>query len=153
MLHKSSHRKSQHTTEPPSLLAALKAWAKPAQTKILINFKCTTSFTTWESWCRNSQGRNMGNNAVKSRLWSHCFPDSSVGQESACNAGDSSSILVLGRSDRKWIGSDFPCGSAGKEFTCNGEDLGLIPGLGRPPGERKGCPLQYSGLENLNRTV
>lgn len=27
----------------------------------------------------------MGSNAVKSRLWSHCFPDSSVGQESACN--------------------------------------------------------------------
>ena len=27
-------------------------------------------------------------------------------------------------------------------------DLGLIPGLGRPPGEGKGYPLQYSGLEN-----
>ena len=27
-------------------------------------------------------------------------------------------------------------------------DLGLIPGLGRFPGERKGYPLQYSGLEN-----
>ena len=27
-------------------------------------------------------------------------------------------------------------------------DLGLIPGLGRSPGERKGYPLQYSGLEN-----
>ena len=25
---------------------------------------------------------------------------------------------------------------------------GLIPGLGRSPGERKGYPLQYSGLEN-----
>jgi len=24
----------------------------------------------------------------------------------------------------------------------------LIPGLGRSPGEGKGCPLQYSGLEN-----
>ena len=28
------------------------------------------------------------------------------------------------------------------------EDLGLIPGLGRSPGEGKGYPLQYSGLEN-----
>ena len=28
------------------------------------------------------------------------------------------------------------------------ETLGLIPGLGRSPGERKGYPLQYSGLEN-----
>ena len=27
-------------------------------------------------------------------------------------------------------------------------DLGSIPGLGRYPGERKGYPLQYSGLEN-----
>ena len=27
-------------------------------------------------------------------------------------------------------------------------DLGLIPRLGRSPGEGKGCPLQYSGLEN-----
>ena len=42
------------------------------------------------------------------------FSDSSVGKESACNAGD-------------------PC---------------LIPGLGRSPGEEKGYPLQYSGLEN-----
>ena len=28
------------------------------------------------------------------------------------------------------------------------EDLGLIDGLGRSPGEGKGYPLQYSGLEN-----
>ena len=42
----------------------------------------------------------------------------------------------------------FPCGSAGKESACNGEDLGLTPGLGRSPGEGKGYPLQYSGLEN-----
>ena len=42
----------------------------------------------------------------------------------------------------------FPCGSAGKESTCNVGDLGLIPGLGRSPGEGKGYPFQYSGLEN-----
>ena len=42
----------------------------------------------------------------------------------------------------------FPCGSAGKESTCNVGDLGSIPGLGRSPGEGKGYPLQYSGLEN-----
>ena len=40
------------------------------------------------------------------------------------------------------------CGSAGKESTCGGGDLGSIPGLGRSPGEGKGYPLQYSGLEN-----
>ena len=42
----------------------------------------------------------------------------------------------------------FPCGSAGKESACNAGDLGLIPELGRSPGEGKGYPLQYSGLEN-----
>ena len=42
----------------------------------------------------------------------------------------------------------FPCGSAGKESTCNVGDRGSIPGLGRSPGEGKGYPPQYSGLEN-----
>ena len=41
----------------------------------------------------------------------------------------------------------FPCGSAGKEFTWNAGDLGSIPELGRSPGEGKGYPLQYCGLE------
>ena len=41
-----------------------------------------------------------------------------------------------------------PCGSAGKECACNAGDLGSISGLGRSPGEGKGYPLQYSGLEN-----
>ena len=43
---------------------------------------------------------------------------------------------------------DFPCGSAGKESACNVGGLGLIPGLESSPGEGKGYPLQYSGLEN-----
>ena len=42
----------------------------------------------------------------------------------------------------------FSGGSAGKESTCSVGDLGWIPGLGRSPGEGKGYPLQYSGLEN-----
>ena len=42
----------------------------------------------------------------------------------------------------------FPGGSDGKEPACNVGDLGSIPGLGKSPGERKGYPLQYSGLEN-----
>ena len=42
----------------------------------------------------------------------------------------------------------FPDSAAGKESACNAGDLGLIPGLGRSPGEGKGYPLQYSGLEN-----
>ena len=42
----------------------------------------------------------------------------------------------------------------GKEFTCNAGDLGSISELGRSPGEGKGYPLQYSGLENsIDRIV
>ena len=42
----------------------------------------------------------------------------------------------------------FLGGSAGRESTCNGGDLGSMSRLGRSPGEEKGYPLQYSGLEN-----
>ena len=43
---------------------------------------------------------------------------------------------------------DLPGGSAGKESAYNAGDLGSIPGLGSSPGEGKGYPLQYLGLEN-----
>ena len=42
----------------------------------------------------------------------------------------------------------FPGESDGRESACNAGDLGSIPRLGRSPGEGKGYPLQYSGLEN-----
>ena len=42
----------------------------------------------------------------------------------------------------------FPCGSAGKESACSVGDLGSMPMSGRFPGEEKGYPLHYSGLEN-----
>ena len=42
----------------------------------------------------------------------------------------------------------FPGGLAGEESACSAGDLGSIPGSGRSPGEGKGYPLQYSGLEN-----
>ena len=42
----------------------------------------------------------------------------------------------------------FPGGSDSKASACNVGDPGSIPGLGRSPGEGKGYPLQYSGLEN-----
>ena len=43
---------------------------------------------------------------------------------------------------------DLPCGSVGKESTCNMGDLGSNSALGMSSRERKGYPLQYSGLEN-----
>ena len=38
----------------------------------------------------------------------------------------------------------FPGGSAGEESACSEGDLGSTPWSGRPHGERKGYPLQYS---------
>ena len=61
-----------------------------------------------------------------------------LGQKDPLEKGSATTPVFLG----------FPCGSAGKESACNVGDLGLIPGLGRSPGEGKGYPLQYSGLEN-----
>ena len=81
------------------------------------------------------------------------FPGNSAGKESTCNAGDP---IWIPRSGICWqrdrlstlAFSGFPCGSAGKESACNAGNLGSIPGLGRSPGDGKGYPLQYSGLEN-----
>ena len=46
------------------------------------------------------------------------------------------------------ISMGFPCVSADKESACDAGDLASVPGLGRSPGEGKGYPVQYSGLEN-----
>ena len=42
----------------------------------------------------------------------------------------------------------FASGSVVNNLPANAGDMGSIPGLGRFPGEEKGYPLQYSGLEN-----
>ena len=59
-------------------------------------------------------------------------PHSSVGKESACNAGDPGLIPGSGRSPGEGIGYPptflgFPCGSAGKETAGNAGDLGSNP--------------------------
>ena len=73
------------------------------------------------------------------------FPDSSVGKESTCNAGDPSSIPGLGRSAGEGI--DYPLqyswasliGSAGKQSICDAAgDLGSVLELGRYLGNGKG---------------
>ena len=67
----------------------------------------------------------------------------------------SPTTLTISRDLGLFFFSSFPClfksfpgVSAGKESPCNVGDLGSIPGLGRCPGDGKGSPLQYSGLEN-----
>ena len=73
-------------------------------------------------------------------------PHSSVGKESAYNAGDPSLIPGSGRSAGKGdrlptpVFLGFPGGSAGKECARNVGDLGLIPGLGRFPWRRERLP-------------
>ena len=82
------------------------------------------------------------------------FPGSSAGKESACNAGDPSSIPGSGRSPGEEINYPLQYSWAslvdGKESTCNVGDRGLIPGLGRSPGGGHGNLFQYSCLENLH---
>ena len=72
------------------------------------------------------------------------FLHSSVGKESACNAGDPSLIPGSGRSAGEGIGYPLWCSwasfVAGKESACNAEDLGLILGLGRSLREGNGNP-------------
>ena len=55
-------------------------------------------------------------------------------------------LIIFG--DLCFTSFGLPLWLAGKESACNVGDLGSIPGLGRSPGEGKGYPLQYSGLEN-----
>ena len=86
-------------------------------------------------------------------LYSRGFPQSSVGKESACRRARLDSWVGKIRWRRNRLPTPvflgFPCSSAGKESAHNVGDLGAIPGLGRSPGEGKGYPLQYSGLENF----
>ena len=86
------------------------------------------------------------------------FTDSSVAKESACNAGDPSSIPGSGRSSGEGIGYPLQYSWASlvaqlvKNLPSMWEtwiwSLASIPVLGRSPGEGKGYPLQYSSLEN-----
>ena len=57
--------------------------------------------------------------------------------------------LIMGENNSPYpVFLGFLCDSAGKESACNAGNLGSFSGLGRSPGEGKGYPLQYSGLEN-----
>ena len=88
------------------------------------------------------------------------FPGSSVGKESACHAGDPSSIPGSERSAGD--GTGYPLqyswaslvGQLVKNLPAMWETCVPSLGLGRSPGEGKGYPLQYSGLENpMDRIV
>ena len=81
------------------------------------------------------------------------FPGSSVGKESTCNAGDPSSIPGLGRSTGEGIGYLLQYFWASlvaqlvKNLPAMLETWVQSLGWEDSPGEGKGNPLQYSGLE------
>ena len=81
------------------------------------------------------------------------FPDSSFGKESACNAGDPSSIPGSERSTGEGIGYplQYSWASLEAQMVKNPPamwETWIQSGFLRSPGEGKGYPLQYSGLEN-----
>ena len=80
------------------------------------------------------------------------FSDSSVGKESACNAGDLGLIPGLGRSSGEGIGYSlqYSWASLVAQLVKNPPAMWetWLRSLGRSPGEGKGYLLQYSGLEN-----
>ena len=82
------------------------------------------------------------------------FPHSSVGKESVCNAGDPSSIPGSRRSTGERIGYllQYAWASLVAQLVKNPPAMReiWIQSLGweDSPGEGKGYPLQYSGLEN-----
>ena len=75
------------------------------------------------------------------------FPESSVGKESACNAGDPGSLPGSGRSPGEGTGS--PPQYSWAPLVAQLKNLPAMQetGLGRSAGEGTGYPLQCSGLE------
>ena len=75
------------------------------------------------------------------------FPGSSVGKESACNAGDPGLIPGLGKFPRRRdrlptpVFMGFPGGSDGKESACNVEGPGFDPWVGKIPWRRAWQPI------------
>ena len=99
-------------------------------------------------WGENTVGEETGD---LDTMEEHLYPDYVDNLESEARITEE----VFGLNNCSASGSAvqlklpvYTCGSAGKGSACNVGDLGSIPGLGRSPGEGKGYPLQYSGLEN-----
>ena len=89
------------------------------------------------------------------------FLSGSAGKESTCNAGMQETPVRF-QGQNSWVRKvhwrrdrlptpvflGFPGDSDDKESSCNVGNLGSIPVLGISPGEGKGYPLKYSGLDN-----
>ena len=87
---------------------------------------------------------------IYSRICKPLLPCSSVGKESPCNAGDPGSIPGLGRSAAEGIcyPLQYSWASLLAHPAAMRETWVWSLGWEDPPGEGKGYPLHYSGLEN-----
>ena len=104
------------------------------------------------SHCQQAEGCIF---CIFSGTWCHLgFPDSSVGKESTCNAGDPGWIPGSGRFAGERIGYPPQYSWASlvaqlvKNLPAMQETWVRSLGWDKSPGEGKGYPLQYSGLEN-----
>ena len=97
---------------------------------------------------------SRGRKCLVNFYWRMGCPHSSVGKESAGDAGDPSLTPVWGSSPGEGTGYPVQYSWASlvaqlvKNPPVRRETWVQCLGLGRSPGERKGYPLQYSGLEN-----
>ena len=94
----------------------------------------------------------FGTKFIGYTLYQQGFPNSSVGKEPTCNAGDPGSIPGSGRYPGEGIGYPLQYSWASllaqlvKNLPAMQETW--VRYLGSIPGDGKGYPLQYSGLEN-----
>ena len=121
---------------------------------VLQNPLCSPHRRTWESqgreeWRSPEGQRESGSwrSLLRTRKLSAC-PETSTHVRLDPWLSASATLLYCYCSEGSTLG--FPGGSAGKESARNAGDLGSLPALGRSPGEGKGYPLQYSGLENYS---
>ena len=112
----------------------------------------------WEDWRQEEKGTSE-DEIVGWHQWldGHEFEQAlgvGAGQESllCCSPwGHKESDITEGLNWMELRG--FLNSSVDKESTCNAGYLGLPLGLGRPHGDGKGYPLQYSGLENFMESI
>ena len=102
------------------------------------------------STCKLTILESMVRNFKKGFFWGSGFPHSSVGKESACNAGNPGSIPGLGRSPRE--GKGYPLQYSGLEnsmdcspWGCNESDMAEQLSVSLWP-----CPIYLYNLKMKN---
>ena len=141
------------------LIMVKTTWGNPASSAALFYYSLSMWFPASAAQLSAKHHGSGEASSDKATTWTYwmdiqqCPHDSIL---SSCLPGFIRMILTLGRigiPSPIWVSkgcySKVPqTGSDSTESACNAGDLGSIPRLGRSPGEGKGYPFQYSGLEN-----